>query len=249
MIATVALLAAVTFTPARPTVGDPVTVTFPAPVTVQRSNDYEVVSARGNVVVVRSFEPKTFTLRTKDGEEVMIPIHSVLAANDKMQPAPLKPPVAENYPRAPFVAVGAAALVAILAWLGVALLARRKKAQPEIVIAPAERFRMDVAAARSWAALADAVRRYLAATDPRLGSELTTRELLARRDDATVAEVLRQGDLEKFSPWGAMPADFRSLAARALVIPSVSEGPGGEGGATRPSSSLADARDDGGEAA
>lgn len=218
MIATVALLAAVTFTPARPTVGDPVTVTFPAPVTVQASPDYEVVSQRGGVVVVRSFEPKTFTLRTSPGDEVMIPIHSVLAPNDKMQPAPLKPPVAERYPRAPFVAIGVAALAAIAAWIAVAFLARRKKPQPEIVLAPAERFRAGVAAARSWAELADAVRRYLDATDPRLGSELTTRELLARYDDATVAEVLRQGDLEKFSPWGAGPGDLSALAGRALAL-------------------------------
>ena len=218
MIATVALLAAVTFTPARPTVGDPVTVTFPAPVTVQASPDYEVVSQRGSVVVVRSFEPKTFTLRTSAGDEVMIPIHSVLAPNDKMQPAPLKPPVVERYPRAPFIAIGVAALAAIAAWIAVAFLARRKKPQPEVVLAPAERFRAGVAAARSWAELADAVRRYLDATDPRLGSELTTRELLARCDDATVAEVLRQGDLEKFSPWGAGPGDLRALAGRALAL-------------------------------
>jgi len=240
-----ALLAAITFTPARPTVGDPITVTFPAPVTVQPAKEYEVVAQRGNQVIVRTFEAKTFTLRTSGGEEVMIPIHSVLPPNDKLQPAPLKPPRAETYPRAPFIAIGVAAVAAIAAWIAVVLLARRRIAKPEIVIDPVERFRSSVMAARSWAALADATRRYLAATDPRLGMELTTRELLARCDDPTVAEVLRQGDLEKFSPWGAVAADFRALVARALaVIPSVSEGPAWAGGAHAD----LDARDDEGRA-
>jgi len=219
MIASFALLAAITFTPARPTVGDPITVTFPAPVKVEPSKDYEVVSQRGNVIVVRTFEAKTFTLRTTGGEEVLIPIHSVLAPNDKkLQPAPLKPPRAEEYPRAPFVAIGVAALAAVVAWIAVFVLARRRIRKPEIVIHPAERFRASVATARTWADLADAVRRYLAATDPRLGMELTTRELLARNGDPVVAEALRQGDLEKFSPWGAMPGDFRALAERALSL-------------------------------
>ena len=48
--------------------------------------------------------------------------------------------------------------------------------------------------------------------------ELTTRELLARCDDPSVAEILRQGDLQKFSPWGAAPGDFASLARRAMAL-------------------------------
>ena len=212
-----ALLAAITFTPARPTVGDSITVTFPAPVTVEKSKDYEVVAQRGNEVVVRTFEPKTFTLVTSGGE-IVIPIHSVLPANDKLQPAPLKPPRAEEYPRAPFIAIGVAALAALALWTAVMLLARRRESWPEIVLQPADQFRRSVTAARGWAELADAVRRYLAATDPRLGIELTTRELLAHCDDPTVAEVLRQGDLEKFSPWGAAPGDFNALARRALAL-------------------------------
>jgi hypothetical protein len=218
MIASFALLAAITFTPARPHVGDPITVTFPAPVTVQRSNDYEIVAQRGREVVVRTFEPRTFTLRTSDGEEVIIPIHSVLKPDDKLQAAPLKPPRAEGYPRAPFIAMGIAAAAAIAAWAAVVLLARRRTPKPQIVVDPAERFRASVMAARGWADLADAVRRYLAASYPSLGMELTTRELLARWDDPMVAEVLRQGDLEKFSPWGAAPGDFRALAQRVLTL-------------------------------
>ena len=34
----------------------------------------------------------------------------------------------------------------------------------------------------------------------------------------TVAAILRQGDLEKFSPWGALPANFAALADRALEL-------------------------------
>jgi hypothetical protein len=88
---------------------------------------------------------------------------------------------------------------------------------------------------RRWARLADATREYLAAVDPRLGLELTTREVLAQLSGApapspvpaaegggaplsTISAILRQGDLEKFSPWGALPADFTALANRALDL-------------------------------
>ena len=213
MIIPLLLAAAITFTPQRPTVGDPITVNLPPAITVQPGDGYEIVARRGNSVIVRTFEPKTFALRTSDGD-VMIPVHSVLKADDKLEPAPLVPPRAERYPRLPFIAMGIAALLAIAAWTAVFLLARRRAPRPVIVVDPAEAIR----GARDWAQLADAVRRYLASTDPRLGLELTTRELLARSDDPTVAEVLRQGDLQKFSPWGAAPDDFGALAKRALAL-------------------------------
>ena len=221
MIVPLALLAAITinFSPARPTVGDPITVNFPAPVTVKPSKEYEILAQQGNRVVIRTFEPKTFVLHTS-ASDVMIPVHSVLTSNDKLDPAPLKPPRMEPYPRRPFLAIAAAALAAIAAWTAVVLLARRRIPRPEIVVDPGEQFRRSVLAMRRdrWADLADATRRYLAATDPRLGMELTTRELLARTDDPTIAEILRQGDLEKFSPWGAAPGDFQALARRALSL-------------------------------
>lgn len=214
MITSLVLLAAITFTPQRPTVGDPITVNFPLPVTVQASNDYEVVAQRGNTVIVRTFEPRTFTLHTSAGD-VMIPVVSVLGHGDALAPAPLKPPRAEPYPRLPFIAIGIAALAAALAWTGVWLLARRRVArQPEIVLDPAEAIR----AARDWASLADGVRRYLAATDPRLGMEMTTRELLAVWNEPLLADILRQGDLQKFSPWGAAPGDFDALKRRAQAL-------------------------------
>ncbi|HYM59699.1 MAG TPA: hypothetical protein VEZ11_02270 [Thermoanaerobaculia bacterium] len=103
-------------------------------------------------------------------------------------------------------------------------------------------------APRRWAALADATRAYLAAVAPELGADLTSRELMAALQglspavqsapvgnesggeppqsialQATIAEILQQGDLEKFSPWGAMPRDFDALAVRALAIPQAFE--------------------------
>ena len=213
MIIPLLLATAITFTPQRPTVGDPIVVNLPAGVTAQPGDGYEIVGRSGNSVVVRAFEPKTFALHTSDAD-VMIPVHSVLAPDDKLEPAPLVPPRAERYPVMPFLLIALALWIALLAWTFVFILARRRVAQPAIAIDPAEGIRR----AGDWASLADAVRRYLASTDPRLGLELTTRELLARCDDPAVAEVLRQGDLQKFSPWGAAPGDFDALRTRALAL-------------------------------
>src|SRR3954447_1643040 len=197
-----------TFQPARPTVGDPITIQFAAPTTVAPSPDYEVVSQKGNSAVIRTFVPHTIAVtgRTVDGPvSVMIPIHSVLKPDDKLDPAPLKPPRPEPWPRLPFIAIGIAALVAIAAWTAVVLLVKRRVPRPRIVIVPSEEFRARVTALRRdvpmrWARLADAVRAYLAAVRADLGVELTTSELLARIDYAPIAQILRQGDLEKFLP-------------------------------------------------
>lgn len=223
-----------TFQPARPTVGDPITIAFASPTVVEPSADYEVVAQKGNSVVIRTFVPHTITVkgRSADGPvSVMIPIHSVLKPDDKLEPAPLKPPKPEPWPRLPFVAIGIAALAAIAAWTAVVLLAKRRVPKPRIVIVPAEAFRARILALRGdepmrWAKLADAVRGYLAAVRADLGAELTTSELLARVDGSEViAKILRQGDLEKFSPWGAAPADFDEVAKRALEIPAWAEPP------------------------
>jgi hypothetical protein len=238
-----------TFRPAKPTIGDPVTITFASPTTVEASAEYEVVSRNGNSVVIRSFVPHTITVngRAADGPvSVMIPIHSVLKPDDKLEPAPLKPPKPERWPRMPFVAIGIAALAAIGAWTAVVLLAKRMVAKPIIVIVPADEFLRRVRALRPdapkrWATLAGIVRAYLAAARPDLGAELTTSELLSRlageppavqppsrrRYDeggaSLIAQILRQGDLEKFSPWGAASDDFNAIANQALEIPSWAE--------------------------
>jgi hypothetical protein len=242
MIAGLLFLLITTFHPVRATIGDPITIDFTAPTTVDPSPEYEVIARSDNSVVIRTFVPHTITVtgRAADGPvSVMIPIHSVLAPDDKLEPAPLKPPIPEPWPRLPFVAIGIAALAAIAAWTAVVIVARRRVPKPRIVIVPAEAFRARVLALRGdaamrWAGLADAVRAYLAEVRPDLGAELTTSEIiekLAGEPPAVqpsgrqryVATILRQGDLEKFSPWGAMPGNFDDALNRALEIPSWAE--------------------------
>jgi hypothetical protein len=234
MLGLLLLTAITTFQPPRPTVGDPITIDFATPTVVDPSPDYEVVSRGGNRVVIRTFVPRTIAVtgRTAEGPvSVMIPVHSVLKPDDKLEPAPLKPPRPEPWPRLPFVAIGVAVLAAIAAWTAVVLLAKRRTPMPRIVVAPVDAFRARVVALRRdaapmrWARLADAVRAYLAAVRNDLGAELTTSELLRRIDDDAVAKILRQGDLEKFSPWGATPANFDDALSRALEIPVWAEPP------------------------
>jgi hypothetical protein len=235
------LIVTATFRPASPTVGDLITIDFAKPIVLDRSDSYEIVSQQGTGVVVRSFEPKPFALSGVAGgvrfRNLMVPMHSVLKPKDNLDPAPLRPPFRIPYPRQPFIAIGIAAAAAAASWIVVLILVRRREqvAVDEPVLAPAERFRATVAALRAnpaqqhrWATLADATRVYLSSLSPHnLGVELTTSQVLPRVDAqhvAVIAQVLRQGDLEKFSPWGAPSADFDSLAERALdLIPVVQE--------------------------
>lgn len=215
-----------TFQPAAPTVGDPITIEFTAPVALDRSEDYEIVSASANRVVVRTFEPKPFALSGTIGDvrfrNLTVPMRSVLKANDDLKAAPLVPPRTIPYPRQPWIAIGIAALLAALAWAAVWWRSRAKIQEIVPALAPDVQFRQSLASLRNhpqrWAMLADATRAFLAATRTGLSTDLTTRELLRRCDDPVVADILRQGDLEKFSPWGAAPMDFDAVAARALAL-------------------------------
>jgi len=233
MILAALLLATVTatFNPPQPKVGDLITIDFAAPVTLDQSQDFEVVSRQGNRVVVRTFAPKPFVLSGVVGGNVrftnlIVPVGSVLKQGDDLKPAPLVPPVAIPYARAPFIAIAIAAACALLAWAAVWWRSKRKElVAPRIVIAPDERFRRAVLALREndahpnrWAALADETRSYLAATRPRLGSDLTTTELLPRlaEEERVVADILHAGDYEKFSPYGTPVASFDDVATRAL---------------------------------
>lgn len=227
------LIVTASFQPAAPTVGDPITIEFERHVVLNKSDAYEVISHMGKRVVVRTFRPEPFELSGRVDKihfrKLMVPVGSVLAPDDDLKPAPLDPPVAPPVSRRPYIAIGTAAAIAALAWLATFLLARRIAiaAIPMPEIPAADRFRLaveelrrDPSADMRWAALADATRRYLAATDPRLGLELTTQETLRRAQGeyAQLGLILDQGDLEKFSPWGARTADFDAVSASALEL-------------------------------
>jgi len=215
--------ATATYRPVSPAIGDLITIDYSEPVTVQPSPQYEIVSRTPTRVVVRTFEPRTITVHGTAGD-LEIPIRSVLAPNDALRPAPLRPPRELPKSRTPWIAIAIAALCAALTWLFVML--RKPAAQVVVqpIVAADIRFRQAVQAAarapRRWAALADATREYLAATYPELGLELTTEELLAKGGGLTAAlhGILRQGDLEKFSPWGPEPSDFDAAAQTALEL-------------------------------
>lgn len=234
------LLVTATFRPAAPTVGDPITIEFRQNVRLDASPSYEIVSQRGTSVVVRTFQPKPIVLSGQTGDVrfrgLKIPVTSVLQPSDELKPAPLKQPVELPSSRTPLIAMLTAAAVAVAAWAAVFALARRKvdAAVRVPALPPAEQFRTavlslvdDERGSNRWAKLADATRTYLATLTPYLGADLTTTQLLARIDAehvATVAEILRRGDAEKFSPWGAPPGDFSAIATRALsLIPVVQE--------------------------
>lgn len=228
------VLAAVTATiqPSAPKVGDLITIEFAAPVVLDASTDYEVVSRAGNRVVVRTFTPKPFVMSGAVGgtrfTNLKVPVASVLAPNDSMNPAPLAPPLQVPYPRAPFIAIAIAALAAMAIWAAVWWRARHaaQAAVPSPTVSPEERFRDAVLALRRnrehprrWAALADETRAFLAATR-HLGEELTTTELVPRlADHDRIAEdILRHGDVEKFAPRGTPMAEFEEVAQRALTL-------------------------------
>ena len=231
MILILALVTA-TLQPAQPAVGDRITITFPAPVVLDASPSYSIVESSGGRVVLQTFEPKPFVVSGRMGStrfrDMRVPVRSVLKEGDDMTPAPLAPPRPVAYPIGPWIAIGVAALCAIAAWAAVWWKARRKKLVPVAPPMPAEeRFRRAVLALRAnparaqrWALLATETRAFLAATRPDLGSDLTTSELIPRlgEEAALVREILRQGDLEKFSLRGAPPRDFDELAAKALEL-------------------------------
>ena len=234
MILAVLALVTASFHPAEPKVGDLVTITFSAQVVLDASREYEVVSRNGNVVVVRTFEPRPFALSGTMGKvrfrNLQVPMQSVLKQGDDLAPAPLAPPRPMAWPSAWWLALAIAALVVIAVCL--VLWLRAKKRAPEEsqpVASPEERFRAAVLALREnpsrplrWATLADETRKFLAATRPRLGSDLTTTELVPRlaEQEHVVAEILHQGDLEKFSRRGAARREFDELADRALELAS-----------------------------
>ncbi|HEX7830344.1 MAG TPA: hypothetical protein VF787_11850 [Thermoanaerobaculia bacterium] len=229
MILAVLLLVGATFSPKSPTIGDLVTIEFPAPVKLEASRDYEVISSEGKRVVVRTFTPKPFDVRgTMNGApvRVTIPVASVIKPGDLMSPAALVAPRPTAYPRGPFIAIAIAALVAILAWVLVFVKAKKRVAKPVLPpMSAEERFRkavLELQMTRSWGRLADATRVYLSATRPDISTDLTTTELVPRLRDQEkfVAHILRQGDVEKFSRRKPDANDFDEAAKKALELAS-----------------------------
>lgn len=229
MILVLALVTA-TLQPASPKVGDLITVTFPTPVVLDASRDYEVVSRSENRIVVRTFAPKPFVISGVTGNEHFrgtVPVGSVLRQGDDLAPAPLAPPKSLPYPVLPWYAIGAAALAAILAW---ALAWWRARKPVEVIEPPQsaeERLRAAVQTLIAhpsyelrWAALANETRVFLNATRPGITGDLTTTELVPRLSDREriVEEILRQGDLQKFSKYGAAPRDFAEMAMAVLNV-------------------------------
>ena len=230
MILVLALVTA-TLQPASPKVGDLITVTFPAPVVLDASREFEVVSREGNRVVVRTFEPKPFAMSGTVGgtrfRNMQVPVGSVLQRGDDLQPSPLAPPKPLPYPPLPWYAIAAAALCAVAAWAAVWWRSRERVAVIEPPVAPEDRLRAAVRALMEnpsyelrWAALANETRAYLDATRPNLSGDLTTTELVPRlgERERVVEEILRQGDLQKFSKTGATPRDFNELAMQVLNV-------------------------------
>lgn len=215
-----------TFHPAKPTVGDAISIDFPQPVTLDGSRSFEVLMHTPRHYVIRTFEPKPLALSGAAGDvrfrNLIVPVRSVLGPKDAQNPSPLKPPHPLPSPMLPLTLIAAVALAAIAAWVVVWWRARMKRVVPEVVLAPAEQFRVALDRARTspqrWAAYADAVRAYLAQRG--YGAELTTSQLipLLPNEHDLIADILRRGDYEKFSPWGALEGDFDALAARAPAI-------------------------------
>lgn len=231
MILAVLAVVTATFQPPAPKVGDLITVEFAEPVELEQKAGYEIVEQSGKKAVVRTFEPKPFALEGVTGRvrfrNLVIPVGSVLQKNDDLKPAPLAPPREVPYPRRPFIAIGIAAVAALAAWALVWWLSRRRaNVVTEPILAPDERFRRALVSLRKetagqrWARLADETRRFLAATRPEFPQDLTTSELvpMLSPEESVVAEILQQGDLEKFSTRGAEPRDFNAIADRALVL-------------------------------
>jgi len=243
----------VTVSPALPTVGDLIHLHFPLEngesVRLSASPDYEILSVVGNVATIRAFKPGAFRVAgaivTPAGihsfQNLEVRITSVLAPGDSLEPAPLKPPITAAPPAIALPLIACSLVAALIAWTLLVLVSRRRRldedeepAAPSLE--PAQELRQalgEIAALEpriAAAKLAGATRRYLSRIDPSYGRELTSRELLrvmehtaARSAVDLVADILRQGDLAKFSLWSPDMAIIRDLAGRALELPGLFE--------------------------
>lgn len=230
-------------TPKAPTVGDIIRLEFSTGaagrVLLDPSPDFEIVSRKGGDVRIRSFRPGPLSIGGRlldNGRAVVfrnlnLEIQSVLAPGDPLRPAPLRPPF--PLPRDPRVDwwLGGMAVAASVLWAGAFIRHRRKAKVKEAPLLPArEEFTEALERARREKTLdfllilSDAVRRYFARSDARLGRELTRTEFLdaisrtlPASQLAIVSAILTQADWLKFSGSRSVPAD-RSLIDKALEL-------------------------------
>ncbi|HEY0591891.1 MAG TPA: hypothetical protein VGF40_08995 [Thermoanaerobaculia bacterium] len=240
--------------PAAPTVGVPIEIRFTGEerpkITIEKSDDYEIVRSGGPAAVVRSFRPGPITVRGRveaagggfGFRALTIDVRSVLAEDDSLEPAPYRPPRELPPNRAAWWAVGLASLAAIALWAAVFRLRetapRAAPAPGRPALAPRAEYLAELRKARALdlhpgvVVIAGALRRFLARVHPAWGLDLTSRELrreLRRhrvRTDivSTVDQVLLEADLEKFSPWGAPEVDKDELIDRAERLVELDHG-------------------------
>lgn len=246
MIATPLILAAVlqvTRTPPAPTIGDTVSVTFPADVrevTFDDREGLEIISRDGNRAVLRIFRVGPMGLQGylthADGRRLRfhsleIPVQSVLKAGDSENPSPLAPPLPLPDDRRPWIAVACAAGAALIAWTALLFFKRRRPAMTAPASAGDELLAALEAAARlanrdaRLIAAAEAVRRFLdgvgAAPRALTSGELATvlrEHAVAGRAVEIVEQLLRAADAAKFSPWGSEIEDDRAIMSQAGAI-------------------------------
>jgi hypothetical protein len=237
-------------TPARPTVGDPITLTFPGAtgrVELAQSEGYEIVRTEENRAVIRSFQPGPLEVaaRLSAGErEVLVPslgieIVSTLEEGDTLQPAPVRPPEPLPANRDAWIALGVAGAAMIVLWALVYLRRPRPISVPARPrVAPSRELlrALEAAAAlppvESRIAIGDATRAFLSRVDQAWGRELTSRELRRALRRARVREDLRgvvdtillEADLEKFSTHGAPEIETRELVESARKLTTLDRG-------------------------
>ncbi len=232
------------YEPAAPTVGDPIRIEYAieegSRIVPDVKPEYEIVSVEDGALVVRSFRPGNFTVTgavERDGVTEAfrgpgIEVRSVLGENDDLEPAPVKPPVVPPPQQLPRIMIASAAVAALLAWAAVLVLRKGDEPLPARVLGVDERFLAALDSLRrrpfeqeAVAEVAELTREFLAHRDPSLSRELTTTELVARLLEspdaqlaAPVRDVLREGDLAKFSPWGSRFEGMAPLVDRAKEL-------------------------------
>lgn len=233
-----------------PAVGDPIPLDLELRqgerVELESTEFVELLQQEAGSVIVRGFRPGThplrFTATAEDGStrEIIsaIEISSVLHPDDDLEPAPLAPPVPLEPNRTAWVAIGIAAVGAVIVWLSLLWMPRSRKITAPRGISAAEELMQTIERVKRmppsdqrFAELSDAARQFLARVDPRLGRELTTTEVVGRLSDhfpewiiVDVRDVLSEGDYAKFSPWGGRSARFDSILKEAADLAVLDRG-------------------------